>query len=86
MEMEIGNGKTEQGHPDVWDQFKFLLNHKEVSRMIGLLAFSFKWKHLIESLVTKSVIEGLIFAFYFLYSSGVINQTSFGFKFGTIFD
>ena len=67
--MEIGNGKTEQGHPDVWDQFKFLLNNKEVSRMIGLFKFSFKWKHLIESLVTKGISAGLIYALYFHYFS-----------------
>lgn len=87
MENNTNTDKPEiiNNEKEFWDKAKYLLNHKEISKLLDLLRFQSKWTYLIETSITLIVAIFLIGSLIWLVDKCYIDKGSFGVMFGTVF-
>jgi hypothetical protein len=83
--MENTEENLESQKAEFWEKFQYVFDHKNVSSLLGLWKFHSKWRHLIESGITILVSAGLISLLFYFWKWEIIDKSSFGVMFGTVF-
>lgn len=79
------NEKVNQSDDNFGANLRYFLNHRELRKVTSVFIFNFKWKHLIEAVITISVSTVLIIILILLCNWALINGSSFEIMFGTVF-
>lgn len=79
------NLKSTNEEKEFWEKIKYLLNHKEVSQLLKLFRSQTKWTYLIETVITFVVAVFLIVLLLWLVEQDIIDKSTFGVMFGTVF-